>query len=115
MTVLGILIAAVPFMFAAIRAATTGTDFRYVWLALTSTLLAAIVLGIHRRGVISIGRALLALCAATVGAYATGVIVGAANPTSMVIVALGFAACSTVGLALFLVARAARHGTTERK
>ena len=106
MMVLGILVAAVPFVFAALRAATTGTDFRYFWVALASTIMAALMLAVRGRSMAEYRRIIRALLASTAGAYTTGFAVGAANATSVFVVALGFAVCSTAGIALILRARA---------
>ena len=111
MMVLGILIAAVPFVFAALRAAMTGTDFRYVWLALASTAMAALMLAVRARSMPEYRRIIRALLASTAGTYTTGFAVGAANAISIFVVALGFAVCSTAGIALIVRARAHRQLT----
>ena len=106
MLVLGILIATVPFLFAALRAATTGTDFRYFWLALASTLMAAFMLAVRGRSMPEHRRIIRALISSTAAAYITGFQVGGANRTSVFVVALGFAICSTAGITLIIRARA---------
>ena len=110
MMVLGILIAAVPFVFAALRAVTTGSDFRYFWLALASTLMASFMLGFEGRPMKASRRVFRAFLAATVTTFVVGQRVGGANNTSVFIVALGFAGCSTAGIALFLRARTSEAG-----
>ena len=49
MRIPGVLIAAIPVAFGALRAATTGTDFRYLWVALASSVAAGIV-AVQNRG-----------------------------------------------------------------
>ena len=106
MRIIGLLIASIPFGFAALRAATTGTDFRYFWLALTSTLGAACMLVVANRarpkspGLVV--RAVFALIAATGAAAVTAFLVGAGSLPALIVVSLGFAACSAAGLALAL-------------
>lgn len=99
MRMLGSLIAAIPFVFAVLRAVSTGTDFRFVWLALASTLAAAIVL-VPNQVAAGRGRGLLALIAATAAATGAGFAQGAQSARSVVFVALGFAICSVGGLTL---------------
>ena len=106
MVVLGILLAAVPFVFAALRAVTTGSDFRYFLLAVASTLAVAFMLGLKGRTMRESRRVLRALILATVTTFIVGQKVGGANNVSVFIVALGFAICSTAGITLFLRARA---------
>ena len=104
MRFLGIFIASVPFVFATLRAATTGTDFRYFWLAMASTLGAALVLAIANRarprstGVVV--RGAFALLVAAGAAAVTAFALGAGSAPALAIVALAFASCSAVGLAL---------------
>jgi hypothetical protein len=97
---LGALIVAIPFLFALLRAVSTGTDFRFVWLALASTFAAAIILVPNRAGAAGTGRRLLALNAATAAATGAGFAQGAHSAQSVVFVALGFAICSVGGLTL---------------
>ncbi|MEO8521996.1 MAG: hypothetical protein ABI603_11565 [Acidobacteriota bacterium] len=106
MRIVGLLIASIPVGFAALRAASTGTDFRYLWLAVVSTLGAAFVLVIANRrrprspGVVV--RAALALLVAAGAAGVTALALGAHSLPAVLVVALGFATCSAAGLALAL-------------
>lgn len=100
MRMLGTLMAAVPFLFALLRAVSTGTDFRFVWVALASTLGAIVVLAPDRVGASRTGRRLLALVAATAAAAGAGFAQGAQSAPAVIFVALGFAACSAGGLSL---------------
>ena len=104
MRIIGVIVAIIPFGFAALRAATTGTDFRYLWLAVASTLGAASILMVANRarpqspGLVV--RAAFALFAAAGGAAVTGFALGASSVPALIVVALGFAMCSAVGLAM---------------
>lgn len=110
MRIVGVLIASVPLGFAAVRAAATGTDFRYFWVAVASTLGAACVLLTANRarpqspGLVV--RAAFALFVAAGAAGVAAVAVGARSVSAVVVVALGFAICSATGLALATVQRA---------
>lgn len=74
MMMLGLLLAAIPFGFAVLRAAGTGTDLRYVWVALAAAVASWAVLIFGDRG---------------------------ARPTAgRVAVAFGFAICEAGGLSL---------------
>ena len=105
--ILGLLLAAIPFAFAVLRAVTTGTDFRYLWVALASTVAAASVLSLRNPGTRPrTGRVSAAVLAATAAASAMGFAQGAESVPAVLFVALGFAICQTGGLALIFRARA---------
>ena len=107
MKILGLVLAVLPLAFGALRAATTGADWRYVWVAVASTVVAAAVMAIRRRaGAPTTGRVLAALLGAAMAASATGFAQGATSVPAVLFVALGFAICEAVGLALMLRARA---------
>ena len=97
-----VFIAAVPFLFGAIRAIGTGmADLRYLAMAVVSHVvtMAVLVMG-HagqkpRSGVVAL--AALAFLASTLLAFATGWMVGARNVLSMLVVASGFGCCSALG------------------
>ena len=92
---------AIPFIFAMMRAVSTGTDFRFVWVALASTIAPVIVLAIpNRADAARTGRRLLALFAATAAAAGAGFAQGAHSTAAVLFVAIGFAICSAGGLAL---------------
>jgi hypothetical protein len=110
MRVVGLLIAGVPLLFAAARATTTGTDFRFVWLALVSTATAAGMLSLARRGSPPsqslVVHAAFAILAAAGTAGITAFALGAGSAPAVFTVALGFASCSGVGLSMVLAPRA---------
>ncbi len=103
---LGFLVASVPVIFALLRAITTGTDFRYFWLALASTLGAALILVTMNRTVTqphgTMVRIAFALLVATGTTGVTGFALGGGSAPALIVVALGFATCSAVGLGLAL-------------
>lgn len=110
MKIVGLLIAGVPLLFAALHATTMGKDFRFIWLALVSTATAAGMLALVRRGS-PLSRSLVvhaafAILAATGTAGITAFALGAGSAPSVLTVALGFAACSGIGLAMVVAPRA---------
>ncbi len=106
MRFIGLTIAAVPIAFAVLRAATTGTDFRYLWLALASTLGAGLMLFITRSTQpVTPGRVVrgaFALLAAAGATAVTAFALGGGSLPALVAIALGFATCSATGLMLTL-------------
>ena len=114
MKLFGILIASVPVAFAILRAGTTGTDFRYFGLALASTLGAVVILAAANRAQSQspglVVRTAFAFLVAAGAAAVTGFALGGGSAPALVAVALGFATCSAVGLALALPARRAVPG-----
>ena len=101
MKLLGLLVAAVPFAFAGIRWFTTGTDTRYLWMALASTLCAALIVRFARirRSV----RAAVAVAAASAGAAAIAIaFLGATAGLGIAIVAGSFGLCSGLGVSGYM-------------
>lgn len=117
LSVLGALAMSAPLAFGAIRAATTGSDFRYLWVALASSASAVLVMALgganHRsmRGIVSLAG--FAFLVATLDAGMTGVLLGARSGAAVGIVSCAFAFCSAGGLALRVLSRKheARHGS----
>ena len=106
MTLLGLLLAAVPFAFAGIRLLATGDDLRYLWMAIASTLCAAVVLvrpgppaagSRARTGVATIAAA---GCAATVA-----IALGATAGSGIALVAVAFGLCSALGVRIIVRSR----------
>jgi hypothetical protein len=101
---IGILLVLVPFMFGTVRAITTGTDFRYLWIAAATFFIAFLVMALGRvRGVSVRGVLTLfvgALVMATLAGVGAGVLAGARSALPIFIVAFGFALCDAGGLAL---------------
>lgn len=119
MRIIGLLIACIPIGFAAVRAAATGTDFRYFWLALTSALSAACILVVanlarpQSPGLVV--RAVFALLAAAAVVAVTAFSLGAGSAPALIVVAFGFASCSAAGLALALGSGAVSDDGRARK
>jgi hypothetical protein len=101
---LGALIAAIPVGFGALRAATTGTDYRYLWVALVSSLAAGLVAA--RSGSTAaassgpIRTIAVSAVAAAAAAALTALALGAKSAPAVLAVSVGFAACSGVGMVL---------------
>lgn len=107
MLLLGLLLAAVPFGFGALRAATSGTDFRYLALAIGSCVAALAVLRTAKAaGGPTLMRIVLAFAAAAGVGVALGLAQGATSAPATLVVAGGFALCEAVGLGVALRARA---------
>lgn len=104
----GVLIASLPIAFGVIRAAQTGTDFRYLWSAIAALVGAAAVTARRSNTDRVAVRGTLALCVATLLAAAMACLVGARSPGAVLVVALAFGACAAVGSALVARSRADR-------
>ena len=95
---------ALPFAFGTLRAAETGTDFRYLVTAIGSFAGAAGVAWFGRpdgrRPLSNVGLTALALVGATALGSATAVAVGARSVGAVGFVALGFAVCATASVVL---------------
>ena len=104
MKVLGMLVTLVPFAFAGIRFATTGTDLRYLWMAIASTLcvVGIFLLRSTQRTAPSPARIGLVFVASATSAATVAIILGATAGPGIAIVALAFGLCSTLGIGLVL-------------
>jgi hypothetical protein len=108
---LGLLVACVPFAFAARRLIATGNDLRYTWMAVASALCAAAVLvwpGTRTAG--SRTRLGVAAIAATLCAAAVPLLLGATAVSGIAIVAIAFGLCSAFGTGLIVRSRARDSG-----
>jgi hypothetical protein len=116
MRILSAVVAAIPFLFGAIRALQTGSDFRYLAAALAALAAAATVfrLGASRaRGTTSRTLLpLLALSGATLLAGAVAFGLGATSSAAVWVVAFAFGLCVTAGgtLGLFTPSRSRQAG-----
>jgi hypothetical protein len=104
---LGVLLAAIPFAFGSLRAFSTGTDFRYLWVALAAAVAAAAVLrwvaSDARHGAAVFG---IALIASALAASVAGFALGARSAPAILVVAFGFAMCEAGGFTIAIRARA---------
>jgi hypothetical protein len=109
LTLLAMLFVAIPFAFAIVRALQTGSDLRYVWVALGSLGGAVVVMAIgrarQRPPAAVLALAVVALMAAAVLAGMVAFLVGASSLLSVGVVALGFGGCHAASLALYLLSR----------
>ena len=111
---LGLMLVAIPFVFAALRAFSTGTDFRYVWVALAAATAAVAVFAYSGRTARpALSRSIVALVASTVSASAVGFLLGARSVPAVLFVGFGFAICEAGGLALVHRARFALRRAPE--
>jgi hypothetical protein len=104
---LGLLLVAIPFGFAALRALGTGTDLRYAWVALAAAgAAAALLVPGGRRSRPSAARQALAVVVSTAAASAAGFVQGAHSLPAVLFVAMGFAVCEVGGIVLMQRSRA---------
>jgi hypothetical protein len=107
--ILSILLAAVPFAFALIRAFQTGTDFRYLWLAIAALFSAALVmvLGKAREGRRNVVLALWAVAffTSTLVTVFVGRLLEARSSTAIWVIAVAFGLFSSTGQLLYTLSR----------
>lgn len=108
--VLGVLALAVPFGFGVLRFRATGTDLRYLAVAVASTVGALVALGrVPTMARVAAGAVAAALCAAGVS-----FLVGSRNAVSVAVVSLSFAACSAAGAWLLATSGRLDHPSAPR-
>ena len=90
---LGLLLLTTPFAFGVIRLVTSGTDWRYLPVALGSTLGAAAVLTVRGAALQLVAGMVSSVALAALASW----LVGARNIVSMGIVGISFALCSVLG------------------
>jgi len=107
--ILSILLAAVPFAFALICAFQTGTDFRYLWMAIAALIGAAVVMviGKAREGRQNVVLALsaVAFLTSTLVTVFVGRLLGARSATGIWVVAVAFGLFSATGQLLYALSR----------
>lgn len=110
---LSIVAAAVPFAFALIRAVTTGSDFRYFWVALASLLGAVTVVTVGRRYGGSPAAAFAAasgiFVVATLFALAAALLIGTMAGLGLLVVAAAFGFWFAVAGVFYLRAASPRQ------
>ena len=103
MRVIGVLLVAVPFAFAAMRLRATADDMRYVWMAIASTACtAAILLRPGSPAVAGRVRTVVAAIAAAAAAASVAFALGARAVSGIATVTVAFGCCSAVGTWLFV-------------
>ena len=107
--ILAILCAAVPFAFGVIRAVQTGSDFRYLWMALASYIGAGAVMlflrARDRNRNVLLGQSTVAFVVATLLAAITGYLLGARAAAGIWIVSAAFGFCCASSAALLARSR----------
>jgi peptidoglycan/LPS O-acetylase OafA/YrhL len=101
---IAILFAVVPFAFGLIRAHTTGSDFRYLWVAIASFTGATVVMAAGKprnRAAPSVTLPTIVLVVATLVAAATAFLLGASSRPAVLVVALAFGLCWAASSALY--------------
>ena len=111
--VVAILIMAVPFVFALIRAFRTGADLRYFWMAVASFVAVTLVMVLTKARTRSRVEVLsLSIIAFIVSAAATALVakmLGSRAVSGVALVALSFALFSAGGEALYILSRGHRR------
>src|SRR5215467_12213332 len=98
-----------PFLFGLLRAATTGNDFRYIWVAAASLFGAAAFTAAAREQMrqprIALAYSIGSFAVATLCATAAGVFLGTRLGAGLLVVASSFAFCCAFGCMLFAITR----------
>ena len=98
-----------PFLFGLLRAVTTGSDFRYLWVAAAALLgAAAFTAGVGarmRRPRVAVAYSLGSFIVATLGATAAAMLLGTRFGAGLLVVASSFAFCCAIGCMLFAITR----------
>jgi peptidoglycan/LPS O-acetylase OafA/YrhL len=103
---LSILLGAVPFAFALVRAVRTGWDLRYLWVALAALLGATMAMAMRKanRTRTSLGLALTAFVFATLLATAVALFLGTQFGPGVLLVGSGFGGCLAASCVLYALA-----------
>jgi len=98
-----------PFLFGLLRAVTTGTDFRYLWVAAASLfgagLLTAFATAPIRRPRVAVALSVGSFIVATVCGTAAAMLLGTRFGLGLLVVASSFAFCCAAGCTLFAITR----------
>ena len=105
----GIMLTALPFAFGLLRAWQTGTDLRYLWVALSAFVGSSVVISIgksrSKTSTVTVGVAVVALLVATIAAVLGAKFLANTQSAAAWIVAFFFGFCTTVGTVLYFVSR----------
>ena len=99
-----IFLMATPVGFGIVRAYTTASDYRYIWVAIASSLGVALVMWIRTAARASSTTSILAFAIATLLAWTVAMVTGA-KPVPALMVASFFGFCSAAGAALSVRSR----------
>jgi len=100
MRIFGFIVGAVPFVFAGLRLLSTGSDLRYLWMALASTLGAAAIGWRRTPRAGGVGRLVLGVIVAAGFASAVAVVGGATAGPGITIVSAAFGLFSAGGIGI---------------
>ena len=104
---LSLFFVSLPFLFGLLRASTTGSDFRYLWVAAAAMLGAAAVTAATRRQMrrlrVAFVLAAASFVVATICATAAAILLGTRIGAGLLIVASSFAFCCALGSMLFAI------------
>lgn len=115
MMALGWVVVAIPFIFAVLRAISSGTDFRFAWVALAAAAAAWTALVYRDRDARpGTTKFVIALIASTVAGSLTGFASGARSIPAVLVVGIGFAICEAGGLTLVYRARTQAQRPRQR-
>jgi hypothetical protein len=107
--IVGTLLIAAPFGFGLLRAQQTGTDWRYLWVAIAAFVGSSIVIALgvsrSRTSTVTVGIGAVALIVATLTAVLGAKFLANTQSVATWIVAFAFAFCATVGTVLYFVSR----------
>ena len=95
-----IVLAMVPIAFGLLRAASTGSDYRYIWVAIASYAGVGVVLAIGRLSWAAVMRFIVAFVLATFTGWSVAMFTGA-KPIPAFMVAIFFGFCGAAGATLF--------------
>ena len=96
-----------PFAFGAVRAATTGSDYRMLWMAVASAVGAMVIAALttRKKGTLALGFVILTLVVSTLLAGLTGYMLGATAGPGVWMVAFVLGFCWAASLTLFSLSR----------
>jgi len=115
MTTLALILLATPLLFGLIRWVSTGSDWRYLAVAVASTVGAIVVMGRRNRAGGAVLRVVVAVVSAALLAALTAIALGARSATSIGVVAVGFALCSGSGAMLRVRGRGASLASANKR
>src|SRR5262245_31509872 len=98
-----------PFLFGLLRAVTTGTDFRYLWVTAASLFAAGWITAFAhapiRQPRVAVGLSVGSLIVATLCGTAAAMLLGTRFGPGLLVVALSFGFCCAAGCTLFAITR----------
>ena len=108
MRMFGLVVAAVPFIFAGLRLASSGGDAQYLWMAVASTMCAAAVGWRRPAAAGGVGRLVLGILLAAGAAAAVAVVGGATAGPGVTVVSAAFGLFSVGGIGIVVRSQGTR-------